>query len=48
MDKMVASVIFLLVGVILLTSLAPTIHTQTDTTGALKNVSTSAQSIYNL
>ena len=48
MDQMLSSIILILIGVILITALAPTIHTQTDTSGALENVGTSAQSIYNL
>ena len=48
MDAMIQGIVAILVGVILLTALAGTIHTQTDTTGALNNVSASAKTLYNL
>lgn len=50
LNAVVVGIVFVLIGVLLLTSLAPTIHTQTNTasTGALENVSATSKTIYNL
>ena len=46
--ELFVGVLFLIIGVTLLTSFAPTIHTATNTaaTGALENVTATAKTVY--
>lgn len=48
MNRLFLSVIFIIIGVVLLTSFATTIHDSTVTTtgGALENVSANAKTLY--